>query len=101
MGHTVRVTHGYVAAIDQGTTSTRCLVFDRAGEIVGAAHREHRQSFPRPGWVEHDASEIWHQTQVVVGGALDSAGISGPIRAVGITNQRETTLVGTQRPVNP
>jgi glycerol kinase len=99
------VTHGYVAAIDQGTTSTRCLVFDRAGEIVGAAQREHQQKFPRPGWVEHDASEIWHQTQVVVGSALDSAGISrADIRAVGITNQRETTLIwdaNTGVPVAP
>jgi glycerol kinase len=92
--HTVRVTSGYIAAIDQGTTSTRCIVFDAAGEIVGSAQREHRQSFPRPGWVEHDPLEIWHRTQEVVGEALDSAGISrADIAGVGITNQRETTVM--------
>jgi glycerol kinase len=99
------VNSGYIAAIDQGTTSTRCLVFDQAGEIHGAAQREHAQSFPRPGWVEHDPLEIWHNTQAVVGGALDSAGLSrADVGAVGITNQRETTLVwdaATGEPVAP
>ncbi|MFB9543336.1 glycerol kinase GlpK [Micromonospora sagamiensis] len=93
----------HVAAIDQGTTSSRCIVFDRAGEIVAVAQREHRQVFPRPGWVEHDAEEIWANVERVVGEALAAAGI-GPdgLAAVGITNQRETTLVwdrATGRPV--
>ncbi|WP_285788948.1 glycerol kinase GlpK [Micromonospora sp. NBRC 101691] len=93
----------HVAAIDQGTTSSRCIVFDRAGEIVAVAQREHRQVFPRPGWVEHDAEEIWANVERVVREALASAGL-GPeaLAAVGITNQRETTVVwdrATGRPV--
>ncbi|MFI6821989.1 glycerol kinase GlpK [Micromonospora sp. NPDC050187] len=93
----------HVAAIDQGTTSSRCIVFDRAGEIVAVAQHEHRQVFPRPGWVEHDAEEIWANVERVVREALASAGL-GPeaLAAVGITNQRETTLVwdrATGRPV--
>ncbi|SCL13374.1 glycerol kinase [Micromonospora inyonensis] len=99
----LRVTPQHVAAIDQGTTSSRCIVFDRAGGIVAVAQREHRQVFPRPGWVEHDAEEIWANVERVVGEALAAAGI-GPdgLAAVGITNQRETTLVwdrATGRPV--
>ncbi|MFO7167949.1 MAG: glycerol kinase GlpK [Chloroflexota bacterium] len=84
----------YVAAIDQGTTSTRCLLFDRSGQIVAADQKEHQQIYPRPGWVEHDAEEIWERTQSVVRAALQQAGC-GPsdIVAVGITNQRETTVV--------
>ncbi|WP_091451219.1 glycerol kinase GlpK [Micromonospora inyonensis] len=97
------MTPQHVAAIDQGTTSSRCIVFDRAGGIVAVAQREHRQVFPRPGWVEHDAEEIWANVERVVGEALAAAGI-GPdgLAAVGITNQRETTLVwdrATGRPV--
>ncbi|WP_091654323.1 glycerol kinase GlpK [Micromonospora pallida] len=93
----------HVAAIDQGTTSSRCIVFDRSGEIVAVAQREHRQVFPRPGWVEHDAEEIWANVERVVQEALAGAGL-GPegLAAVGITNQRETTLVwdrATGRPV--
>jgi glycerol kinase len=84
----------YVAAIDQGTTSTRCIVFDRAGEIVGLDRREHRQIFPRPGWVEHDALEIWSATREVLGGALARAGArAADLAAIGVTNQRETTIV--------
>ncbi|MGK5631881.1 glycerol kinase GlpK [Streptomyces sp. URMC 123] len=84
----------YVAAIDQGTTSSRCMVFDRSGGVVGVDQREHRQIFPRPGWVEHDAAEIWSTVRAVVDGALRAAGI-GPDRlaAVGVTNQRETTVL--------
>lgn len=84
----------YVAAIDQGTTSTRCMLFDRLGGVVAADQREHRQIFPRPGWVEHDAQEIWQATQAVVAGALARARL-GPedLVAVGLTNQRETTLL--------
>jgi glycerol kinase len=91
MGQTVRV---YVAAIDQGTTSSRCIVFDHAGAIVSLDQREHRQIYPRPGWVEHDASEIWHNVQAVLRGALDRAGLAAAdLAAIGITNQRETTLL--------
>ncbi len=84
----------YIAAIDQGTTSTRCIVFDADAAIVSLDQREHRQIFPRPGWVEHDAAEIWHNAEAVVRGALDRAGLSrADVAAVGITNQRETTLL--------
>jgi glycerol kinase len=84
----------YIAAIDQGTTSSRCIVFDQAGGIVSVAQREHRQIFPKPGWVEHDASEIWTNVQAVVRDALSHASLSlGDIAAFGITNQRETTVV--------
>jgi len=93
-----------IAAIDQGTTSSRCIVFDAAGDIVGIAQKEHEQFFPEPGWVEHDASEIWRNVQEVIGGALDDASLtSGDLAAVGITNQRETTLVwdrATGQPVH-
>ena len=93
----------YVAAIDQGTTSSRCMVFDAAGAVVSVAQREHRQIFPQPGWVEHDAEEIWDNVERVAQEALASASI-GPDRlaAIGITNQRETTVVwdrATGRPV--
>jgi glycerol kinase len=92
-----------VAAIDQGTTSTRCLIFDRSGRVVAGDAREHRQIFPRSGWVEHDPAEIWANTKTVTAGALDAVGLtSNDIAAVGITNQRETTVVwdrGTGEPV--
>jgi glycerol kinase len=84
----------FVAAIDQGTTSTRCMIFNHAGEPVGIHQLEHEQIFPKPGWVEHDAMEIWARTQDVVKGAMKNAGLTAAdIAAVGITNQRETTLV--------
>ncbi len=84
----------FVAAIDQGTTSTRCMIFNHAGEPVGIHQLEHEQIFPKPGWVEHDPMEIWARTQDVVKGAMKNAGITAAnIAAVGITNQRETTLV--------
>ncbi|MCG8923673.1 glycerol kinase GlpK [Lentzea sp. CC55] len=84
----------YIAAIDQGTTSSRCIVFDRSGGIVSVAQREHRQIFPRPGWVEHDATEIWTNVQAVVRDALAHASLTyADIAAFGITNQRETTVV--------
>jgi glycerol kinase len=80
-------------AIDQGTTGTSCLVFDLDGEPVGRAYREFTQHFPRPGWVEHDAAEIWEVTHAVAGEALDDAGVRpGELEAVGITNQRETVV---------
>ncbi|GAB2912340.1 glycerol kinase GlpK [Rhodococcus aerolatus] len=84
----------YIAAIDQGTTSTRCMVFDHSGQVVAVDQKEHEQIFPRSGWVEHDAKEIWSNTRTVVAGALAKADLSpSDFAAVGITNQRETALV--------
>jgi glycerol kinase len=97
------VTRDLVAAIDQGTTSSRCIVFDASGTIVAVAQREHRQMFPRPGWVEHDAEEIWDCVRQVTREAVGEAG-ADRLAAIGITNQRETTLVwdrATGRPVHP
>jgi len=83
-----------ILAIDQGTTGTTCLVFDDDGTLAGRAYREFTQHFPQPGWVEHDAAEIWTVTQAVAGEALDDAGVGpGMLQAVGITNQRETVCV--------
>ncbi len=84
----------YVAAIDQGTTSTRCMLFDHHGKVAGSAQEEHEQIYPRPGWVEHDALEIWQRAQQVTRAAVEKVGAQpGDIAAVGITNQRETTVV--------
>jgi glycerol kinase len=84
----------YVGAIDQGTTSTRFILFDRDGTIAAVDQREHEQINPRAGWVEHDASEIWRRTREVIGGALAKSGAqAGDIEAIGITNQRESTVV--------
>jgi glycerol kinase len=84
----------YVAAIDQGTTSTRCIIFDHRGDICASAQKEHRQIFPRPGWVEHDGLEIWANVETVVKQALKSLQIKpADLAAVGVTNQRETTLL--------
>jgi glycerol kinase len=94
----------YVAAIDQGTTSTRCMLFDHSGLPVSVDQREHQQIFPQPGWVEHDANEIMSRTHEVVDAAVEKAGASkSDIAAVGITNQRETTVVwdrGTGKPIH-
>jgi glycerol kinase len=88
------MTARFVAAIDQGTTSSRCMLFDAAGAIAAVAQREHRQIFPRPGWVEHDAEEIWANVEAVTAGALAKAGATpADVAAVGVTNQRETTVV--------
>jgi glycerol kinase len=88
------MTERYIAAIDQGTTSSRCMIFDEAGAVVASAQVEHHQHFPKPGWVEHDALEIWTNVCDVISRALAKAGIGPPdLAAVGITNQRETTLV--------
>lgn len=93
-----------ILAIDQGTTGSTCLVFDEQAEPIGRAYREFAQHFPRPGWVEHDAAEIWEVTQAVAGEALADAGIRpGELAAVGITNQRETVCVwdpGTGEPLH-
>ena len=84
----------YIAAVDQGTTSSRCIVFNRKGEICSVAQKEHKQHFPKPGWVEHDASEIWKNVETVVKQALRSLKIKpADLAAVGVTNQRETTLL--------
>jgi len=83
-----------VAAIDQGTTSTRCMLFDHRGEVIGLAQKEHEQIYPQPGWVEHNPQEIWLRTQEVIRTSLDQAGFSAQdIAAVGVTNQRETSLI--------
>ncbi len=93
----------YIAAIDQGTTSSRCIVFDADGSIVSVAQKEHEQIFPKPGLVEHDALEIWANVQEVVQKALEEAELTtAQIAAIGITNQRETTVVwdrATGKPV--
>jgi glycerol kinase len=99
------VSERYVAALDQGTTSTRCLLFDQQGRLVSLAQRQHHQHFPQPGWVEHDAAEIWHVVRRLIPEALDNAG-AGPeqVVALGVTNQRETTVVWdrhTGQPVGP
>jgi glycerol kinase len=94
-----------VAAIDQGTTSTRCMLFDHEAQVVARAQLEHRQSFPRPGWVEHDASEIYANTRTVMADALAQANLTATdVAAIGITNQRETTVVwdrATGEPIGP
>ncbi|WP_108252260.1 glycerol kinase GlpK [Planctomonas deserti] len=84
----------YIVAIDQGTTSTRAIVFDHGGSIVSVGQREHEQIFPRAGWVEHDPEEIWRNTREVIGLALSKADITRhDVVAIGITNQRETAVV--------
>jgi glycerol kinase len=84
----------YIAAIDQGTTSSRCIVFDKDGAIAASAQKEHKQHYPRPGWVEHDAEEIWANTEEVIAGALKKLDLKpADLAAVGVTNQRETTLI--------
>lgn len=84
----------YIAALDQGTTSTRCILFDHAGQPVATDQQEHEQIYPQPGWVEHHPLEIWQRTRSVIAGALEKAGASvGDLAALGITNQRETTIV--------
>jgi glycerol kinase len=84
----------YVGALDQGTTSTRFMIFDHGGQVVAIHQKEHEQIYPKPGWVEHDAAEIWSRCQEVIRGALDKAGITASdLAAVGITNQRETAVV--------
>ncbi|MBC7250031.1 MAG: glycerol kinase GlpK [Anaerolineae bacterium] len=84
----------YAAAVDQGTTSTRFMVFDHAGQVVSVHQLEHEQIYPQPGWVEHDPMEIWERTQQVIKAALEKNGIDpNDIAAIGVTNQRETTIV--------
>ncbi|NOZ72068.1 MAG: glycerol kinase GlpK [Chloroflexi bacterium] len=92
----------YVGAIDQGTTSTRFMIFDHQGNVVGAHQLEHKQIYPQPGWVEHDAGEIWQRTQEVIAGALAKANLSArDLAAIGVTNQRETTVVWNPKTGEP
>ncbi|MFF5990360.1 glycerol kinase GlpK [Prauserella flavalba] len=92
----------YVAAVDQGTTSTRTMLFDHSGSVVAVDQREHEQIFPQAGWVEHDAEEIWANARATAGGALAKADVTtADIAAVGITNQRETTLVWDRKTGKP
>ena len=84
----------YVGAIDQGTTSTRFIVFDRSGQTISAAQKEHQQIYPKPGWVEHDPAEIWANTRAVIAEALQKKNLKpSDLAAIGITNQRETTVL--------
>jgi glycerol kinase len=94
----------YIGSLDQGTSSTRFMIFDADGKVVGQHQLEHRQILPQAGWVEHDAAEIWDRSKDVIAGALKQAGILGSdLAAIGITNQRETTVawdVLTGRPLH-
>ena len=88
----------YIMALDQGTTSSRCILFDRAGNMIASAQKPFRQIFPQPGWVEHDATEIWDSIVEVSRAAMEKAGATAAdIAAIGITNQRETTVVWDKR----
>ncbi len=92
----------YVGAIDQGTTSTRFIVFSRSGQIVATAQKEHEQIYPKSGWVEHNPQEIWTRTQEVIAEAMESKGLKATdLAAVGITNQRETTVVWNRKTGQP
>jgi glycerol kinase len=94
----------YIGALDQGTSSTRFMIFDADARVIASHQLEHKQIFPNPGWVEHDGAEIWTRTQEVIAGALDKAGLKpGDLTAIGITNQRETTIawdVKTGKPLH-
>ncbi|TBW33980.1 glycerol kinase, partial [Siculibacillus lacustris] len=88
----------YIGAIDQGTTSSRFIVFDKTGRIVSVAQKEHEQIFPKPGWVEHDPAEIWRRVEEVVAEAMEAKGLKpSDLAAIGITNQRETTVVWNKK----
>src|SRR5437773_7909015 len=92
----------FVAAIDQGTTSTRCMLFDHAGNEVGKYQLEHEQILPKPGWVEHNPVEIWERAGSVVQTAINAKGISATdLAALGITNQRETAVVWNKKTGRP
>lgn len=92
----------YAGAIDQGTTSTRFLIFDEAARIVSLAQREHRQIYPQQGWVEHDPEEIWTRTQEVIAEAMRQKDLQPrDLAAIGITNQRETTVLWNRKTGQP
>jgi glycerol kinase len=92
----------YVAAVDQGTTGTRFMIFDHAGRVVASHYEEHHQIYPQPGWVEHDAGEIWDRTRTTIGGAMAKGNVRAEhLAAIGITNQRETTVVWNPKTGEP
>ena len=92
----------YLLALDQGTSSSRSIVFDARGRVVAMAQREFRQIYPQPGWVEHDAEEIWQTQLATAREALEKAGVSAAaVAAIGITNQRETTVLWNRRTGQP
>jgi len=91
----------YIAAIDQGTTSTRCMIFNHSGEVVSAVQKEHEQIYPQPGWVEHNPLEIWQRTQEVVSESLNQLSHPSSVVGLGITNQRETTVVWNRHTGKP
>ena len=92
----------YILALDQGTTSSRAIVFDKTGSIKAVAQKEFPQIFPQPGWVEHDPNDIWATQAGVAAEALAEAGLTpGDIAAIGMTNQRETTLVWDRKSGKP
>lgn len=92
----------YIMAIDQGTTSSRAIIFDKAGNSVGSSQKEFTQIFPESGWVEHNANEIWNSVQSVIAGALIESGVRPTqIKGIGITNQRETTVIWDRKTGKP
>ncbi|CAG5071852.1 Glycerol kinase [Dyadobacter sp. CECT 9623] len=92
----------YIAAIDQGTTSTRCILFDHSGNIISVGQKEHEQIYPQPGWVEHNPVEIWKNTlEVIAIARINASATAADIAAIGITNQRETTVVWNKRTGKP
>src|SRR6516164_2820654 len=92
----------YIGALDQGTTSTRFIVFDRGGKTLATAQKEHQQIYPQPGWVEHDPEEIWQRAQEVIAEAMHQARLKpADLAAVGITNQRETTVLWNRKTGKP
>ena len=91
----------YIGAIDQGTTSTRFIVFDRSGRVAAVAQKEHEQIYPHPGWVEHNPEEMWQHTREVIAEAMARAASGSDLAAIGITNQRETTVVWNRKTGKP
>ncbi len=92
----------YIGAVDQGTTSSRFIIFNRAGEVVSIAQQEHEQIYPKPGWVEHNPEEIWRRTESVISSAMGTARLKpSDLAAIGITNQRETTVVWNKKTGKP
>lgn len=90
----------FILALDQGTTSTRAILFDHAGKVVGVKRKEHEQFFPKPGWVEHDALEIWSAAQLVIQGVLNDNNLTqNDLAAIGITNQRLAPHQGWKKAV--
>ncbi|NEW30639.1 FGGY family carbohydrate kinase, partial [Nocardia cyriacigeorgica] len=97
-----RASNRYVLAVDQGTTSSRAIVYDAAGQLVSVLQREHRQLYPAAGQVEHDANEVRRQVQALIGRAITAAGIgAGQVVGIGIANQRETTVLWDRRTGRP